>query len=808
MSGESTHTKTNPTLNAMNVKIPIPRTFVLCLVVSAPICQADLLVYEPFDYQVHNHEIQGRLEGRNGGKGFASPWKDTAGSAGYAFIYDQRGNPEDLYAGEWGEGGPAWDGVVDNLPTMGGYMGNSDWDRGGSPHSTRKLARSAGAMAKDNKGVLWLSAVFHMPNQSFFAPVGIALASDESGFKERAISMDGKADAIGAGNGRGMRERKRLNPVIWNKGEEVAGASGASVDSKKDNIVILKFEFGETDKVSTWHFTEDQEMTEEVFNKNAASCSAAIDEDTLDVLTVCTILNQNAIDEIRLGTDFKSVISGSIPARQEVKITKTQYDAKSDRYHLEWSSNPGEVYGFYVAEDAGGYKPCVAAAVEADKTKSITTFGPFANPLKGKLGLKFEIGYPDTTPPAIERVWGSGNTIRIVFSERMIPGTSLSAHNYKVAQEGGGEVPVKSAAFDLESGSVTLITQAPLKPGAAYTITTRDLTDLANHPLEETKATLRTWDDDPKGIKVFILSGQSNMVGYGHTEEGQNNEVGGIGTLRYLAMHDDQYPEFEYRSLLEDSKQPATSPWKTRKNVKLWWRNGANAQYGGVIFKGDLGPLTSNGRWFGPEYGFGQVIGDYYKNDDVLLIKPSWGGHNLVTQFRSPHAVAKRGGAIGPSYVEIFDNAREVLSKLGTEFPEWKGRGYQIVGFGWHQGTSDKDPKKVAEEYKHNMPDFIASVRSELGKPNLPFVIATTGMGYDTGTSPPPYENYHAVEKAQLWVSGVEKPANVLTDDTRAYFEPTEKSPRNQGFHWHGNARSYFRVGLGLGKNMVTLLGM
>ena len=150
---------------------------------------------------------------------------------------------------------------------------------------------------------------------------------------------------------------------------------------------------------------------------------------------------------------------------------------------------------------------------------------------------------------------------------------------------------------------------------------------------------------------------------------------------------------------------------------------------------------------------------------------------------------------------------REVLFHLGKEFPEWEGRGYQIAGFGWHQGTSDKDPKKVAEEYKHNMPDFISSVRAEFGKPALPFVIATTGMGYDTGTSSPPYENYHPVERAQLWVAGVEKPANVLTDDTRAYFEPPEKSPRNQGFHWNGNARSYFRVGLGLGRNMVKLLG-
>ena len=351
--------------------------------------------------------------------------------------------------------------------------------------------------------------------------------------------------------------------------------------------------------------------------------------------------------------------------------------------------------------------------------------------------MKFEIGYPDSTPPAIERVWGSGNTLSIIFSEAMIPGTSLSAGNYTIAQDGDGEVAVKSAALDKENGSVTLTTQIPLKPNTAYTITTRNLTDLANNSLVETKATLRTWDDDPKGIKVFILSGQSNMVGYGHTEEGQNNEVGAPGTLRYLAVHDSEYPEFDYSSLLVDPKQPATSAWKTRSKVKLWWHNGANAQYGGQIFKGDLGPLTSNGRWFGPEFGFGQVIGDYCKNDDVLLIKPSWGGHNLVSQFRSPNAVAKRGGAIGPSYIEMFENAargalpsRQGVSRMGRA--RLSDRRLCLASGHQRQG-----PDKVAEEYKHNLPDFISAVRSEFGKPELPFVIATTGMDNGGKTEAP-----------------------------------------------------------------------
>jgi hypothetical protein len=778
----------------------------LLLLSMVTIGRADLLLYEPFDYQTYNHETMGRLEGRNGGLGFAGPWKDVGGENGYAFIYDQRGNPEDLYDGGWGENDPGWDGVVDNIPTLGGYVGMSDWDRTGGIHSSRKLAESAGALARKNGGVLWMSAVWHLPNQSFFAPVGLALASKGGGFKERAVAINDQGDAIGVGNGRNFRKMEKLNPVIWNNGEEAAGQAGTKVDGKKDAVVIIKYEFGETDTVSTWYFSEDQELTEEVFNQNAISCSGSIDEDALEYLTFATILRSNAIDEIRLGTDFESVISGSIPPRQEVKIIRDIYNQQDDHYYLEWTSNPGEVYGLYVAEDMGGYKPCVAAAVEASQDKKTTTFGPFPNPIQGRADLKFEIGLPDLTPPAIERVWGSGTSISLVFSESMLPTTSLVAANYQIEADGGGEVPVQSAEFNEANGTITLTTGEPLKPDTSYTITTSNLTDLANLPVADPEATLRTWDDDPDGVKVFILAGQSNMVGYGHTETGQHGD-GGLGTLRYLAVNNAEFPEYDYASLLVDPTKPETSEWKTRENVKLWWRNGANAKYGGPIFKGDLGPLTSNGRWFGPEFGFGQVIGDYYKDRDVLIIKPAWGGHNLVDQFRSPSAVAKRGGAIGRSYIEMFENAREVLSKLGEEFPEWKGRGYQIVGFGWHQGTSDKAPDKVAEEYKYNLPDFIHSVRDEFGKPELPFVIATTGMGQEAESkSSPPYESYHPVERAQLWVAGVEKPAQVLTDDTRGYNEKPEVSPRNQGHHWHGSARSYFRIGKGLGEAMVRLL--
>lgn len=56
----------------------------------------------------------------------------------------------------------------------------------------------------------------------------------------------------------------------------------------------------------------------------------------------------------------------------------------------------------------------------------------------------------------------------------------------------------------------------------------------------------KAWDNDPKGIKVFILAGQSNMVGNGQSEDGGNpqwvkgsqepKEVkAGLGSLLHLS---------------------------------------------------------------------------------------------------------------------------------------------------------------------------------------------------------------------------------------------------------------------------------
>jgi alpha-galactosidase len=440
-----------------------------------------------------------------------------------------------------------------------------------------------------------------------------------------------------------------------------------------------------------------------------------------------------------------------------------------------------------------------------------------------------EAPVPPAPAPRLASVWGNGTTITLNFTEAMDGSDAANPTNYTVTLDGGGAVTVNGASLSGDGKTVTLTLNSALAIGNAYNVATSNLTGSEGEPLTgSATGQFRNWDNHPNGIKVFILAGQSNMVGYGYSEEGGNpawtpenglpkTTMGGPGSLRYLANNNGLYPEYDYTSLLVNPADPANSAWRTRPDVKVWWEQGVSGNLGGAEGFGDLGPPFRGGStdWFGPEYGFGQVIGDFYSGPaeaPVLIIKAAWGGHSLGGNFRPPSAVADRGGVVGASYNEIFDNARLILNDLAgrfkpADYPQFAAVGYryQIVGFALHQGYTDRVAANLSPEYRENLPDFIHDVRGAFGKPDMPFVIASTGMD-TTFVESSPYPNYSEVEQAQLWVVGDSPPDKVRSSDTRSFMETAFDSPRNQGFHWHGNARSYFRIGKLLGDDMVDLL--
>lgn len=282
-------------------------------------------------------------------------------------------------------------------------------------------------------------------------------------------------------------------------------------------------------------------------------------------------------------------------------------------------------------------------------------------------------------------------------------------------------------------------------------------------------------------LKVFILAGQSNMVGAGQVAANPERN-GGQGSLEYLVKSPETKEEYAH---LVDEK----GAWIERDDVWISYfeREGKlSVGYG------------ARKETIGPELGFGHVVGEHF-DEPVLLIKVAWGGKSIGKDFRPPSA----GGVVGESYAALFTQVREVLGSLKERFPRLPKDGYELLGIGWHQGWNDRVNQEFNDAYEHNLACFIRDARKELKAPNLPFVIAETGMNGPDETHP----RALSLMKAQAAVAKrKEFRGNVAFVGTRDFYRPAEVSPSGQGYHWNSNAETYYLIGEGLGQAMLGLL--
>jgi hypothetical protein len=299
-------------------------------------------------------------------------------------------------------------------------------------------------------------------------------------------------------------------------------------------------------------------------------------------------------------------------------------------------------------------------------------------------------------------------------------------------------------------------------------------------------------------VKVFILAGQSNMVGAGRVKADPNRN-GGKGSLEYLVKNPATAQRFGH--LMGPDGQ-----WRKRDDV---W----------IIFNERKGPLTvgygSSQDTIGPELGFGWVLGEALE-EPILLIKCAWGGKSLAVDFRPPsagkppyslgkkadEAIAQDPTLIGKYYREILALSKAALANIKELVPGSDGR-YVLAGFAWHQGWNDRINDKFTAEYESNMAHFIRDMRKDLNAPGLPFVIAETGMGGLEEKHP----RALALMKAQAAVAQrPEFQGNVAFVSTREFWRPADQSPSNQGYHWNCNAETYYLIGEAMGRAMLKLL--
>ena len=286
-----------------------------------------------------------------------------------------------------------------------------------------------------------------------------------------------------------------------------------------------------------------------------------------------------------------------------------------------------------------------------------------------------------------------------------------------------------------------------------------------------------------KPLKVFVLAGQSNMQGH-------------VNVSTFDSMADDP----KTAPILIEMRGADEKP---RVCQKVWISSIGCSGDDTTEQKGKLtagfGASTDE---IGPEFTFG-IYMEKLLDEPILIIKTSWGGKDLHTDFRPPSAgpflwsdfefaARKRRGddmekgkadkikATGVYYRLMIEHVRKVLADIKRVDPEYNPQqGYELAGFVWFQGfndlvstwTYDKGNQPGGYDvYGQLLAQFIREVRKDLSAPKMPFVIGVMGIGGVKEDKKPGSQMYF--RQAQVApVSFPEFRSNVVAVPTAPYWD-------------------------------------
>jgi hypothetical protein len=292
--------------------------------------------------------------------------------------------------------------------------------------------------------------------------------------------------------------------------------------------------------------------------------------------------------------------------------------------------------------------------------------------------------------------------------------------------------------------------------------------------------------DMSKPVHVYILMGQSNMLGFGK-----------VGGLKDACVNKGLYPY-----LIEDD-----GSWTVRKDVR----------FTRVMCSGPGPRKIHNNDWMtikraniGPEMGIGHYVGHVTKAP-VLILKSCIGNRSLGWDLLPPTADGYSGNKKGPrepipgdwyagmQYDGDVRAAHEVLKQIGKYYPG--ATRYEVKGFFYWQGDKDFRNAEHAAAYEKNLLCLIESLRIDFKAPKAKFVCATLGQ-----TKKGAGGAQGKILDAQLNIDGkkgkYKKHRGMVAS---VYSHPLSMGGSSSG-HYSGNAETYMNIGQAMGQAMARLI--
>ena len=301
--------------------------------------------------------------------------------------------------------------------------------------------------------------------------------------------------------------------------------------------------------------------------------------------------------------------------------------------------------------------------------------------------------------------------------------------------------------------------------------------------------------DMSKPVQVYILLGQSNMLGFGKPS-----------TLQGIAAE-------KYPYLVDESGE-----WTVRKDV----RNVFVMCSGNSPAKDQQNDWMTIQRNIGPEIGIGHHVG-HVTDAPVLILKSCIGNRSLGWDLLPPGSEPyEHGGKTQPGYRGTPDDpggdtggdmskgwyagcqydgdiaaAKVVLENLDKYYPGAKE--YEVAGFFWWQGDKDMRNPAHFEQYEKNLIQLIKALRKDFDAPDAKFVSASLGQTKEGSKG-----GDGVILDAMKAVAESDDP-ELEGKVGFVYSHPLSKGSSSSG-HYGGNPETYMNVGEAMGKAMVELL--
>ena len=278
---------------------------------------------------------------------------------------------------------------------------------------------------------------------------------------------------------------------------------------------------------------------------------------------------------------------------------------------------------------------------------------------------------------------------------------------------------------------------------------------------------------EAKIYKLYFLGGQSNMEGFGYTNE----------LVKDRAVVSEDVMIFTGQMALDNTTHGGVGTWQP-------------LQPGfGTGFKTDGKAIQLSDR-FGPELLFGQTMAAGSAGTRIAIIKYALGGSGLAdgVGFGNWHPDFSEGAGLNQydHALKTLRNAFAVTDIDGDGVPD------RLIpsGIVWMQGEADAyDSQAAADEYRANLERLMGLLRAALRVDDLPIVIGRitdSGMSEDGSVM----DYIGTVQKAQQ---------DFAENDTCAAYVTVTDDLTYLDDGWHYDSEGFVRLGTAFAKAMKNL---